>query len=359
MQTEERDMAGAGPEAATGNTHQASRKSTVADPPELTVMVISYNTRDLTLAALRTLFKTTKFTRMHVMVWDNASVDGSVEAIAEQFPQVELIRSNENIGFAAANNRLAQRAATEFLLLLNPDTEVHEGAIDNLIAFARTHPEAGIWGGRTVFPDGRLNIASCWRQITPWSAFCMATGLTAAFPRSELFNPEAMPSWKRDSIRKVDIVVGCYLLTRRDLWIELAGFDLRYWMYGEEADLCARARARGWQPLITPDSQIMHLVGAASRTESRKRILLAQARTTLIRDHWPNWQVPFGIALAWLWGALRMAGAQLTANLNPGPATAARKNTWQEVWTQRRLWLAGYNARESGSSVEPKSQPDG
>ncbi|MBM9593918.1 glycosyltransferase family 2 protein [Roseitranquillus sediminis] len=317
-------------------TRRADDGRPEAQPAELTVIVVSYNTRELTLAALRTLHATTKATALHVVVWDNASEDGSAEAVAAEFPEAELIASDDNIGFAAANNRVADRAGTEWLLLLNPDTEVHEGAIDNLMAFARAHPEAGIYGGRTVFPDGSLNIASCWRRITPWSAFCMATGLTAAFPRSELFNPEAMPSWKRDSVREVDIVVGCFLLIRRDLWRELGGFDLRYWMYGEEADLCARARARGWRPAITPDAQIMHLVGAASRTQSGKRVLLAQARTQLIRDHWPAALVPLGVGLMWLWGALRMTGGRL--------AGGTRRETWEAVWHARRDWLQGYTA---------------
>ena len=97
------------------------------DAPELTVAIVSYNTRELTLAAIRTLFETTRATRMRVVVWDNASTDGSADAVAEAFPEVELVRSDENLGFAAANNRVAEAAETEWLLLLNPDTEVHAG----------------------------------------------------------------------------------------------------------------------------------------------------------------------------------------------------------------------------------------
>ncbi|MEM1161134.1 MAG: glycosyltransferase, partial [Pseudomonadota bacterium] len=187
----------------------------------LTVIVVSYNTRDLTLAALRTLYATTKETPLHVVVFDNASVDGSADAVAEAFPAVELIRSEENLGFAKANNVVAAAAKTEWLLLLNPDTECHDGAVDNLMRFAGQTPQAGIWGGRTVFPDGALNIASCWNRITLWSAFCRAFWLDSAFKRSELFNSEAMGDWQRDSVRQVDIVVGCFLLIRKALWDDL------------------------------------------------------------------------------------------------------------------------------------------
>lgn len=309
--------------------------------PDLTVIIVSYNTRDLTLAALRTLYDTTRRTRFHTVVYDNDSRDGSAEAIAAEFPQVELIASKDNLGFARANNVVAAGAETEWLLLLNPDTECHAGAIDNLMDFARAHPQAGIYGGRTVFPDGRLNIASCWRRMTLWSVFCSATGLTAAFPRSPFFNPEAMPDWKRDSVREVDIVVGCLMLVRRSLWNDLGGFDLRYFMYGEEADLCARARAKGFQPMITPESEIMHIVGAASSSAARKRIPLTKARVTLMRDHWPAWQVPIGVGLIWFSVAQRYLLASLLGLL-PGEKRKSRRDMWREMWQSRGDWLRGY-----------------
>lgn len=310
-------------------------------PAELTIIIISYNTRELTLTCLETLFANTHEARAHVVVLDNASEDGSAEAIAARFPQVELIASQDNLGFAKANNVVAEAARTEWLLLLNPDTEVHAGAIDALLAFSKARPGAGITGGRTVFPDGSLNIASCWMRITPWSVFCMATGLTAAFRNSAVFNPEAMGGWPRDTVREVDIVVGCFLMIRRALWDELGGFDLKYFMYGEEADLCLRARETGYRPAITPDAEIMHLVGAASGKVARKLLMVAKARVTLIRDHWPTWQVPFGLAMMWLWAALRVTAARLLA-LSGKPRHQETAAKWGLVWSGRRDWLAGY-----------------
>ncbi|WP_424968573.1 glycosyltransferase family 2 protein [Dinoroseobacter sp. S375] len=307
---------------------------------ELTIIVVSYNTRELTLACLETLYANTKDTRFHTVVYDNASSDGSAEAVAEHFPQVELIASDDNLGFAKANNVVAATARTEWLLLLNPDTEVHPGAIDALLAFAKANPGAGITGGRTVFPDGSLNIASCWMRITPWSAFCMAVGLTAAFRGSALFNPEGMGSWQRDSVREVDIVVGCLLMIRRELWEELGGFDLKYFMYGEEADLCLRAAKKGYQPMITPDAQIMHLVGASSGRVADKVVMVAKSRVSLIRDHWSPGMVPLGIGLMWLWGAVRVSAAQIIALTGKtGP-----REKWRSIWARRKEWLAGYAA---------------
>lgn len=307
---------------------------------ELTVIIVSYNTRDLTLKALETLYATTRKTRFHTVVFDNASQDGSAEAVAEAFPQVELIASKENFGFAKANNLVAEQARTEWLLLLNPDTECHEGAVDNLLAFSKANQQAGITGGRTVFPDGSLNIGSCWMRITPWSAFCKATALSGLFAGSAFFNPEGMGSWQRDSVREVDIVVGCFLMIPRSLWNRLGGFNLKYFMYGEEADLCLRARALGYRPMITPDAQIMHLVGAASKTQARKYILSAKGRMTLMQEHWPAWQVPFGRATLAFWAGGRTLVTGLIARLTGSKKKSARK--WAEIWAARHDWLQGY-----------------
>ncbi len=312
---------------------------------ELTVIIVSYNTKALTLRCLETLFAETQATAMRVVVFDNASADGSADAVAAAFPEVELIRSDENLGFARANNVVAAQATTEWLLLLNPDTEVHDGAVDTLLAFAKANPAAGITGGRTVFPDGSLNIASCWAKITPWSALCQATGLSAIFKRSELFNPEAFGGWQRDSEREVDIVVGCFLMIPRALWDALGGFDLKYFMYGEEADLCLRAARQGYRPRITPEAEIMHLVGASYGSRAEKTAKVAKARATLIRDHWPAWQVPFGLALMWLWAAGRRTATGLLAPLGGQFSTVAGK--WRHVWAARADWLAGYTDPEA------------
>lgn len=303
--------------------------------PAVTIVVVSYRTRELTLTALRSVFDQTEPGTFELIVVDNDSDDGSADAIEAEFgDRLHLIRAGDNLGFARANNLAAEQAKGEYLLLLNPDTVVLDHAIDRLLAFARSRPEAGIWGGRTVFADRSLNPASCWQRITPWSTVCMATGLRAAFKGSELFNPEGIGSWPRDSIREVDIVVGCFLLTRLETWRALDGFDLRYWMYGEEADLCLRARALGCRPAITPDATIVHLVGASSPDDVRKEAIITKARVTLVRTHWPAWQVPFGLSMFWCWALLKDLAGRVRRRPRPHGS----------LFSHRRDWLAGYPA---------------
>ena len=267
-----------------------------APPPLLTVIIVSYNTREMTLACLRSLRDETRVSH-EVIVVDNASTDGSAEAIAAEFPETALMAETANHGFAGGNNLAARRASGEYLLLLNPDTVVLDGAVDRLLAFARARPAAGIWGGRTLYGDRSLNPTSCWRRMTLWSLACRATGLTGVFPRSELFNSESYGGWDRSSERAVDIVTGCFLMIRRDLWEALDGFDPAFFMYGEEADLCLRARAHGAAPRVTPKATILHYGGASEKVRADKMVRLLAGKASLIGRHFPRWQRPLARGL--------------------------------------------------------------
>jgi len=174
---------------------------------------------------LESIFKETTTINFEVIVIDNASHDGTGEAIMENFPQVKLLVSKENHGFAQGCNLAAKNACGEYILLLNPDTVVIDRAVERLFAFARANPEAGIYGGRTIFPDGRLNPDFCYRKKTLWSLFCQAFGLTKLFRNTNLFNPEPYGSWKYDSVREVDIITGCFLMVKTELWRQLKGFN--------------------------------------------------------------------------------------------------------------------------------------
>ena len=203
----------------------------------------------------------------------------------QYFPNLQLIENKENSGFPKGNNIGVAAAKGEYILLLNSDTVVLDRAVDRLMTFAHATPQAGIWGGRTVFGDGRLNIGSAWGRQTVWSAFCFASGLSLLFSRLTLFDPEAMRGWDRGSEREVDIVSGCFLLIDRPLWDDLGGFDQAFFMYAEEADLCLRARARGARPRVSPAATIVHYGGASatSNTQAVRRVI--RAKVALARKH--------------------------------------------------------------------------
>ena len=171
------------------------------------------------------------------------------------------------MGYARAINLAASRATGDFLVLLNPDTVVLDGALDRLRAFAMAHPGHGLYGGRTIRPNGEVDPRSCWARPSWWSVTCFGFGLSTAFQGSAIFNPESLGSWQRDSVREVGVITGSLCLVPRDVWIELGGFDPVYFMYGEDSDLAGRAARRGYRPIVTPDATIVHEVGASSSTE--------------------------------------------------------------------------------------------
>jgi N-acetylglucosaminyl-diphospho-decaprenol L-rhamnosyltransferase len=308
---------------------------------EVSVIVVSYNTKALTLKCLQTLYATTKDIRFETIVWDNNSSDGSADAIAREFPSVRLCTAHENSGFAAANNAAAKLAQGRWLVLLNPDTEVHERAVAELLAIGAKHPGAGLYGGKTVYPDGSLNEYSCLYKMTPWSVFCRAFFLEAIFKGKPLFDREVKFYWKRDTILHVDIIVGCWLLIARETWERLGGFNTKYWMYGEDVDLSLRAKAIGLNPIINPSAIITHIVGASSNSAARKIIPRTKARVTLIKDHWPGYWHRWGLLMerAWVINRLLVFGfLALTSKRRWGPSW----KLWQEVWQKRKEWSTPY-----------------
>lgn len=311
---------------------------------DVTIVIVSFNTRDLLAAALHTVATAVVLHKCGVVVIDNGSHDGSAAMVRCQFPQVRLIETERNLGFAQANNLAAEAVRTHWLLLLNPDTELRPGSVDALIAFAEEHSDHGIYGGRTVFADGSDNVASCWNRPTAWSVTCRALGLSSLFPASPVFNFEGIGSWRRDSVREVGYVVGCFLLIRRELWEALHGFDASYWMYGEDCDLCIRAeRMTGKRPIITPNAEIVHHVGRSAPDLTRRAILITKSRATLIRRHWPVGLRHYGLFMEAMGVCLRAMAVWPSIRL-PGAAdrVSRRGIDWTQVWSERSDWLPGW-----------------
>ena len=317
--------------------------------PVLSILVVSYNTAAMTVAALRSVAAETRTVPYEIIVVDNNSSDGSPDAIAKCGVPLQLIARKQNLGFARANNLAAEMARGEHILLLNPDTLVTNGAIDRLFQFARANPAAGIWGGRTVFADGSLNASCCWRAMDPWNLFCRTTGLTGLLPSNAWFDAEAYGGWQRDSVRPVDIVSGAFFMIRRDLWQKLGGFDESFFMYGEEADLCLRARKLGVRPLFTPSAEIVHYGGASEKTRAAKMVKLLAAKASLIERHWPRVTRPLGRKLLELWPLSRSWALFMAGYAMKNEDWRQRARVWKDIHDQRTTWRKGYESAETGA----------
>ncbi len=222
-------------------------------------------------------------------------------------------------------NRAAELATGDYLLLLNPDTVLHDdGGLARLLAFARSHPEHGLFGGRTLWPDGTLCPGSVWGAPSLWSHACFALALSSAFKGSRVFDPDSLGGWRRDSVRRVGVVTGCLLLVTREDWDALGGFDERFFMYGEDVDLSLRAARAGRPPVLVPAIEITHTVGVSSGSRPGRKTLVMKGKATVVRKH----SGPAGRTLAL--GLLRL-GVGIRALLRVDP--------WPEVWRARGEWL--------------------
>ncbi|SMX24263.1 glycosyltransferase family 2 protein [Boseongicola aestuarii] len=308
---------------------------------DLSIVVISHNTRDMTLACLKSVYAETK-TPFELIVVDNDSQDGSADAIAKDFPDVTLISEKINHGFAPAHSIALRHASAPWLLLLNPDTVVLDSALDKLFAHAQATPEAGIWGGRTLFADGTLNPSSCWGKMTPLSLIARLFFLTNLFPKSEILNSEEIGRWPRDTARSVDIVTGCLFLIRRKDWDRLNGFDPAFKMYGEEADLCLRAQENGFRPRITPTAEIIHHGGASDTIRAEKMVRLMRAKMEIVKRHFSLLGRPIGLICLALWPLSRGIVWSILAVLGY-PGAKQKAQIWMEIWRRRSEWKFGYN----------------
>jgi GT2 family glycosyltransferase len=290
----------------------------------------------MVIDCIRSAIEQTKAVSYEIIVLDSGSGDGSVDAIQKEFPDIKLIASEEDVGFAAANNIAAKHARGRRLLLLNPDTVILDRAIDRLYEFAEKKPEYKIWGGRALFRDGLLNV-SCRPDITLWSLFCFAFGLNV------LFDVETYGSWKVDTVRLVDMVVGCFLLIDHDLWLSLGGFDSAFFMFGEEADLCIRARALGAQPAVTPNATIIHYGGGSYPNKSEQLVQMLAGRVTLMDRHWSAVACFLGRRLYYMVPVTRAVLCSLAANVSGNGDLRRKAGIWVEVWKKRRYWIDGWN----------------
>ena len=270
---------------------------------DLSVVIPSYNTRELMEQALRTVDEASEGLRVQVIVVDNASRDGSQEMVEAGFPHVELIRNDRNLGFGGANNIAFERVKGRHVLLLNSDTIVGADTLRTLVEFMDEHPEAGAAGCRILNPDGSLQL-DCRRGFpTPSAAFYKLTGLSRLFPRSRRFARYNLTYLDPEETSEVDALSGSCMIVRGRVLEEVGGFDEDYFMYGEDLDWCFRMGQAGWKIYYVPATQIIHFGGASGRAESmRIQFRKSSAMSTFVSKHmrdryrfFPVWALHAGI----------------------------------------------------------------
>lgn len=238
-----------------------------SEAPAVSVIIVSFNTRTLTLRCLHALAEASSGMDVEVLVVDNASKDGSVAAIREAHPSVRLIENRDNRGFGAANNLAIAQSRGEYLLLLNSDAFMPPGSVRQLVEFLEAHPHVAIVGPRLLNEDGSLQ-RSCYRFPSPWRAWLENLGLTRLAARSSPWDDYSQ--WSHDSVRSVDWVVGACLMVRKRTIDQAGAFDEGFFMYAEETDWQRRVRKCGCDIQLLADLEVVHLGGASGASERPK-----------------------------------------------------------------------------------------
>lgn len=264
--------------------------------PELSVVIVSYNVRNLLRDCLHSLESSRQEIDQDIIVVDNCSSDGSIAMVQAEFPLVRVLASPKNGGYAYANNlglrHLLSQARTvdalaPYVLLLNPDTVVPRGALRQLVDFLDANPEAAVTGPRLVRPDGSLDLAAKRSFPSPQVSLYRMLGLSKLFPRSRRLARYNVTYIDPLSVAEVDSVVGACMLLRTEILETVGLLDESYFMYGEDLDWAYRIKQRGWKVLYNGEIEVIHHKGASSRQISgRATIEFYRAMLIFYRSHY-------------------------------------------------------------------------
>ena len=238
----------------------------------LSIIIVTWNCREYVRNCLRSIRDYPPAGSSDIIVVDNASTDGTVEMIRAEYPDVRIIRNASNDGFASANNTALREVDSKYVLLLNPDTEVKEGAIDALMRYAESHPEAWCVGPKILNTDGSLQRTGV-RFPTFWNVTVETLMVDRIFPRSRIFGRQRELFTDPDTPRSVEYLQGSCLLIPARVFDTVGLLDDAYFMFFEESDFCYRIRESGGSVWYVPDAVITHHGGSGEGHYSEKKIL--------------------------------------------------------------------------------------
>jgi GT2 family glycosyltransferase len=277
--------------------------SEATNGPTVSVLIVNWNTRDLLDACLDSLRRAEPAAFLETIVVDNGSTDGSLEMLHRAADEIDLVANERNVGFTRATNQAFERSTAPYLLMLNSDTVVPEGTISGCVQQLKARPDVAVIGCALKNPDG-TDQNSVFRFPGLWGTAMTVLYLAQLFPDSPVFNRERYGRGRWDEPHVVDVVMGSFLLVRRDALPPGPLLDEGYFMYGEETDLCRRLAEKGHRVLFDPEHQIVHEHGGSAKSPE----LVAWAEVTKRRANlriMRRWRPP---VVAWLANLMMLVG---------------------------------------------------
>ena len=263
---------------------------------DVSIIIVSWNTQAMLGRCIESICTNTKNITSEIIVVDNASSDGSAETVEKEFPQVKLIRNEENLGFAKANNIGIRESTGRYIYLVNSDVIVLDNCIDGLIKFMDKNPLVGMAGPRILNPDHTLQC-SCRHFPSAWNNLCQVLGLNYVFPKSAFFSEPMMKYWPHDVERKVDVLSGCFWMVRREALDEVGLLDERFFFYGEDIDWCKRFHKAEWDVMFYPGAEAIHF-GWASSNNAPIRFYIEMQKADL--QYWRKYHGNLGRLTYWI-----------------------------------------------------------
>lgn len=253
------------PTTATGHSDPAADAAGVVAPGVLSVVTVTYNSRQEIAGCLDSLPPDLFGYPLEVILIDNASSDGTLEFVRANYPRVAAFSAGGNSGFGAANNLGFRRSTGEYLLLLNPDTRTNRAALEHCLRRLQTEPGIGIISPKLVLANGEMDLA-CRRSVpTAWDGLTRSTGLSRLFPRVKWCAGYNLTYLPEDATYAVGAVNGAFMMMHRRLFMRIGGFDERFFMYGEDLDICLRCSQEGFKVVYDGRHSVVHLKGCSSR----------------------------------------------------------------------------------------------
>ena len=245
---------------------------------DLSIIIVSYNTKELLVDCLKSIQKAFQFISAEVFVVDNNSSDRTVSLIKKKFPKIKLIANKQNLGFSKANNQAIREAQGKYILILNPDTRLMSDTIIKMIDFMQDNPQVAVSTCKVELPNGQLD-RDCRRHFpTPWRAFCHFAGLSKIFATSEILDQYYYGYLPDDHQHEIDSCAGAFMMVRKSAIAEVGLFDEDFFFYGEDLDWCYRFKEAGFKIVYTPITKIIHYKGAASGMKSTSAHLTKATR---------------------------------------------------------------------------------
>jgi GT2 family glycosyltransferase len=234
--------------------------------PELSIVIVSWNTRELLRACLASVFENATNLKLETFVVDNSSADGSADMVRERFPQVRLIENKNNVGFAVANNQAFPQCSADFVLLLNSDTVIVDRALQVLVDFMRRTPDAGAIGPRLLHPRLKMRVLGCGHQPTLWHEFNHQVGLSWLLSQNRFFRGTYLfANVHDDKVREVEWISGAAMLVRSEVIKSVGGLSERWFMYAEDMEWCQRIQRAGWKLFSVPNAVVEHHLSASTK----------------------------------------------------------------------------------------------